>query len=68
MSTATRKPVPNPRLRRGDEVRVRENGMRPWSGEVRSVKWSAVSGWWCEVEREDGITFSVHEDHLRRSA
>jgi hypothetical protein len=36
-----------------DRVEVREQGIRPWYGVVISVKWSAVSGWWLDVERDD---------------
>ncbi len=60
-----RKPAPNPRFRRGDVVQVREDGIRPWSGEVKAVKWSHVSGWWCDVEREDSLVWIVHEDKVR---
>lgn len=49
-----------PGIGRGDEVAVTEEGIGTWSGTVGSVKGSLVSGWWLEVEREDGITFTVH--------
>jgi hypothetical protein len=37
----------------GARVCVREEGIAPWFGVVRNVKWSAVSGWWLDVT-EDG--------------
>lgn len=39
---------------RGEDVVVTEEGIRPWGGTVLAVKWSPRSGWWCEVDREDG--------------
>jgi hypothetical protein len=36
-----------------DRVEVREQNIRPWLGVVISVRWSAVSGWWLDVERDD---------------
>lgn len=43
-----------PRFARGARVRIEEENIRPWTGEVRSVKWSPVSGWWLEVQEDEG--------------
>lgn len=52
-----RTPVP---AQRGDRVEIREKGISPWCGMVAAVKWSSVSGWWLEVQREeDGVTWHV---------
>jgi len=59
--------VPNPRFRDGDIVTVHDRGITPYRGQVRSVKWSPQTGWWCDVLREsDRVTWAVHEDKLRR--
>jgi hypothetical protein len=44
---------------RGVEVEVTEENIRPWRGVVRAVKWSHLSGWWVEIERDDDITLSI---------
>lgn len=44
---------------RGDRVEVAEEHLTDWRGTVGSVKFSPVSGWWLEVEDEDGTTWSV---------
>ena len=41
-------------FKRGQRVTVHEEGIRPWSGSVLSVKPSPVSGWWLEVDQDDG--------------
>jgi hypothetical protein len=41
-------------LARGARVIVRELGIAAWQGTVRAVKPSSVSGWWAEIERDDG--------------
>ena len=48
-----------PALARGDEVEVREPGIRPWTGTVLSLKPSPRSGWWAEVRQDDGSTWVV---------
>lgn len=40
----------DPRFARGDAVTVTEEGIKPWSARVLSVKWSPESGWWYECE------------------
>ncbi len=52
MKALVRVPAP---ASRGDIVEVREQNIRPWRGVVGAVKFSPVSGWWCEVREERGI-------------
>ncbi len=47
------------------EVLVEEGGIRPWGGTVLSLKFSATSGWWVEVRRDDGRTYSVPSRFVR---
>ena len=54
----------DPRFSRKDDVRVEEEGIRPWEGIVTAVKWSPVSGWWLEVRRGDEGTYVVHESMI----
>jgi hypothetical protein len=52
-----RTPAP---LARGQLVQVAEVNIRPWRAVVRGQKWSSVSGWWIDVEREDDkLTYSM---------
>ena len=45
---------------RGARVEVNEPGIRAWTGTVSSVKWSPVSGWWLDIERDDGdLTYII---------
>jgi len=55
--------APNwPRFAPGDRVTVREENIRPWTGEVTAVKLGAAA-WWLEVRRDDdGMTYGVVED------
>ena len=59
----TKEAPPPPRFSRGDPVLIIEQGIRPYPGEVKEVKWSHVSGWWLGVRREDGMQVNVRE-HL----
>ena len=43
-----------PTLKRGNRVRVEEQGIAPWFGTVNAVKPSKESGWWVDVDR-DGV-------------
>ena len=40
-------------------VLVHEPGIAPWEGTVIALKWSAVSGWWCDVRNADGGVWSI---------
>lgn len=54
-----------PRHSPKDEVIVTEDGIRPWSGVVSTVKWSPVSGWWYDIRRDDdGLTLVINEKFL----
>jgi len=57
-----------PALKRGDNVIVTEDGLRPWRGEVRGLKWSRTSGWWIEILRagDDRLTYSVQAAYVKR--
>jgi hypothetical protein len=58
----------DPGLKRGDKVAVTEEGIRPWRGEVRSVKWSKDSGWWIEILRagDPALVYSTVAANVRR--
>lgn len=43
-----------PPFARGIQVEVTEENIRPWTGTVRALKFSMVSGWWAEVVDERG--------------
>ena len=43
----------------GDIVIVHEAGISDRLGTVRSVKWSFATGWWADVEYDDGMTWSI---------
>jgi len=52
------------KLHKGDLVEVREQGIRPWTGKVLSVKFSSASGWHVDVTRDDdpGATWTMPEE------
>lgn len=59
---------PRPELSRGALVLVSELGIKPWIGQLLSLKFSPVSGWWAEVRRDDGATFSIPADVVTLAA
>ncbi len=46
-------------LKRGDEVTVTEENIRPWIGKVLTVKPSPKSGLWVEVQTDDGGVWTI---------
>lgn len=53
-------------LSRGTKVLVTEENIRPWGGEVGSIKWSPKSGWLADVRRDDdGLTYAVPVGMIR---
>ena len=41
-----------------------EINLHPWEGTVIALKPSAKSGWWADVQRDDGLVWSVTVDLL----
>ena len=52
--------IERPGFRRGMPVVVDEQGIANWRGRAMTLKPSPKTGWWFEVEREDGVTLVIH--------